>query len=309
MSSWILIACAMLASDEPTRWSVVCAGDTQQVWQWMVDEPEAWLGRGATLKLEAGHAFQSQDLEGWSELLLAYEPQRVLVTQLTHAAEGGAVAKWSLIYRLEPLSPTRTQVSIQLTGAADEDKSLGEAMEARVKRLQGKFVDRTEEKADRVLELLQQLVGKTWIAEQADQEQPLLVREQWEHAPDQTSLLAKSWLGSNQGLYFRSATQVWKEPSSTGDGAVRFQNLDASGAVARGAILHAGKNRLQWEWHSMDPIGFPRLYRVDMRWKGSDEYQFRALQRMDSGEWVERIDLTFRRVDQVPAKFLKRAQQ
>ncbi|MFG0275628.1 MAG: SRPBCC domain-containing protein [Phycisphaerales bacterium] len=248
--------------------------------------------------------------------ILAYAPERMLAMRNTQAPAnfplGPALQKTWSVTTLEPLGPDATRVSITGYGWGDDPASqqaytyFKQGNQIVLDTMKAALEGDTDAEAlapNEVMERIGMLAGGEWIAEK-----PMpgggtfRVRGVTRFAPDGASLVSRGWLGTDEGMWEHATTQVWLDPVL---GTVRFQNIDESGAVARGEIVGLDTDHLRWDWNLERPDGSATRYRVEMLITGPDAYTFELFAPTDDGGWQMVQTTDNRRVDTAPAAFLK----
>jgi hypothetical protein len=218
------------------------------------------------------------------------------------------------------MAPDRTKLTITMLGYGDDEESI--AMREKfnagnqwtLEKLQAKFAGNDTAQADdgpraihdRILKLLGALVGGEWIVENTRPNGSIFrARSVYEFGPDHQSLIARGWLGGDEGMLFHGATQIWREPAGA-DGAqesIRFQSIDENGSIARGNIEMHGDDALLWHWDSTALDGKVTRYKVRMVFDAADAYHF-TVSRLDENDLEQAlVDVRFRRVEKAPEAF------
>jgi uncharacterized protein YndB with AHSA1/START domain len=323
---------------EPLVHEAVVDASVYEVWEafttkagmesWMVPHAEIDLRVGGKMLTNYHADGEIGDPNTIENTILSFEPSRMLSIKATKPPadfpyKDAIKDMWSVMY-FEEVGPKRTQVRTVGMGYGDDENSqkLRAFFEAgnawTLQQLKKKFAADSdagpaetggaasrspsrERDGEPVLRLVRRLIGGEWIheSEQADGG-VFRVRNVLADGPDGRSVVGRSWLGNADGMFYHGHTQVWREP---GGGAVRFQNINERGAVARGAIRLAGDDALRWDWNQIDPSGKETVYRVDMEFTGADAYRMRLHMRTGENEWRQMNEVDFRRVQEAPQRF------
>ncbi|MFG0253357.1 MAG: SRPBCC domain-containing protein [Phycisphaerales bacterium JB038] len=309
------------AGGRTLSWETTVNAPIDQVWDLFTTEAgvESWMVPDATLDFRVGGSYITA-YQGEATLdnpacivhrILSYEPQRMISLRVERAPEGfphGEVVRqaWG-VTTFEAVGPDRTHIRLASVGWGE-----GEAWEAAeqffaqgnrwtLERLQEIVGEDEAATAASPLSTMTWLVGGEWVHES---EQPgggvFRVRNVVEHGPDGQSLIARGWLGSEQGMFHHGDTQVWREPVT---GEVRFQNINESGVIARGTIALDEAGGLIWDWNAAEGDGAQTRYHVRMKPEGEDVYRFVLSLRLDSGALEELVNITYDRVAKAPERF------
>jgi uncharacterized protein YndB with AHSA1/START domain len=288
----------------------VVAGPVEKVWaafttaeglkSWMAPHAEFDLRIGGTMRTNYNKEGTLGDAGTIENAILAYEPMRMLTIKVTRAPESfpfkQAVEKmWTVMY-FEPLAPDRTRVRVVGMGFTEDEESQkmrkhfewGNAWTLR--KLQQAFGTPATQPADETLTVARRLLGGEWTHEsQRPDGKMFRVRNVYTDGPDGKSLIAESWMDRGAGAYCHGRTQVYREP---GTGRIMFQNINETGAVARGEMRAVGPDKLEWDWNAQALDGTPEQYRVEMTFAGGDEVRFK-LSLLENGGWKQMVDLPF----------------
>jgi hypothetical protein len=113
-----------------------------------------------------------------------------------------------------------------------------------------------------------------------------------------------------------AAIQVWREPppvkaspkersAGINSGAIRFQNINEAGQLARGRIELAAPDSLLWHWDATARDGALTRYKVRMSFDQPGTYRFTVALLKEPNAEQPLVDVRFKRVDQAPEAFLK----
>lgn len=312
---WLIVmalAAGAAAQTTPLVSEGVVAGPVEKVWaafttaeglkSWMVAHAEFDLRIGGKMRTNYSKEGTLGDAGTIENTILAYEPLRMLSIKVSKPPEDfpfkQAVEKmWTVVY-FEPLAPDRTRVRTVCMGFTDDEESQkmrkhfewGNAWT--IKKLQQAFGTPTTQPAEETLVLARRLIGGEWKHEsQRPDGQKFSVRNIYRDGPDGKSLIAESWMDRGAGEFCHGRTQIWREP---GTGRVMFQNINESGAVARGELRSVGPDQLEWDWNVTALDGTAEKYRVQMTLTGKDESKFK-LSVLEDEKWKQLVDLAFER--------------
>lgn len=281
---------------------------------WMVAKAEVDWRVGGTIRTHYDPEAEIGDEGTIVHHILSYEPLRMYSSRFT-APENTPIAKvaeatWGVV-RFEPLTPDRTRVRFTSLGWG-EGEEWDKAWEFFLRgnrwtlhqllvMYPGSRMVPAEPKGRQVLELLGPMAGGEWIHEGTDPNGNLfLARNRIETGPDGSSLFSKGWLGGEDGMFLHGHSQIWLEPVS---GAVRFQNLNERGDLARGEIELQDERTLVWHWNLRQSDGGGRYLRILMRLDGKDAYTMTMQEPDPEGGFRSLMEADFRRVDRLPRKF------
>jgi uncharacterized protein YndB with AHSA1/START domain len=308
-------------------WEVTVDAPVERVWELFTTEPgiEAWMVPDATVDFRMGGSIITA-YEGEATLdnpkcivqrVLSFEPMRMISMQVERAPEGFPFADvvtqaWG-VTTFREVAPGRTHIHMASVGwqegeaweQAEEFFQTGNAwtlqqLEQLLAREQQRQGDEPATSLD-ALDTMQWLVGGEWIHESKTPEGGLFrVRNIIEQGPDGESLTGRGWLGDADGMWLHSETQVWREPVT---GAVRFQNINENGAVARGEITANDERTVVWDWNMTERDGRAARFHVLMRRTGEDAYRFILNRYLPDGERREMVNIVYERVAEAPAAF------
>lgn len=330
LSNWVMFAGTLVGSpiawaeDAPTetlRWEVVVDAPVELVWDaWTTKEGiESWLVPHAEVDLRVGGAIRTNynrdgkigDDGTIVTHIMALEPRRALITRFTAppTAPQAKIAEntWGVM-QLESITPSRTRVVLtsygwKRGGEWDTARAFfekGNAWTLEQLRLKLSTADGATQDA-RAMALLQSMAGGEWIHEKVnDTGTAFRVRNVMRLAPDGRSIVADGWLGGADGMFYHGATQIWREP---GDGTVRFQSINETGAMARGSIALDGTDTLIWDWRQTSTDGKVKPYEVRMKVRSANEYQFALYETDSTGGKRQLVMADFQRVDSAPTRF------
>lgn len=303
------------------------------------DSIKSWMAPHADIDLRVGGKLRTNynpdgvlgDSGTIENTILSFEPLRMLSIKATKPPadfpfKGSLDAMWSVIY-FETAGPQLTRLRIVGMGYDEsaESQKLRDFFERgnalTLKKLQEKFAAKSDHNAestpaerdnDSVLAHLAKFVGGEWIS---DNKRPdggvFRVRNQMTFGPDGKSLVTRGWLGNADGMFEHSAAQIWRDRNPDGSAAVRFQNIDEGGSIARGEIRMHDPRTSEWSWTSTSLSGNTTRYRVTMCLETDDSYQLKifALPSPESSSADaaprEMVSAKFQRVAAAPAEFLK----
>jgi uncharacterized protein YndB with AHSA1/START domain len=247
--------------------------------------------------------------------IISFEPLRMISLKTEAPANAPASIKlicrtgWDVM-RFEPLSPTRTRVTVTMMGYGEgpeydqayaffrkgNDSVMNHLMEAY--RPSGE-----EERSGRAYRRIGSMAGGEWVHEKLREGgKAFRARTVVTPGPGGKSFVARGWLGDETGMFEHAADQVWMDPDSK---QVRFLNLDQEGTVATGSITAPGEETLVWEWNQVAAGGAKSAYRLTMTFAGADEYRMVLERPEPDGGARKVVDAVFRRVQEAPEPFRK----
>jgi uncharacterized protein YndB with AHSA1/START domain len=296
----------------------VIAAPVEKVWAAYTtsDGLQSWMAPHAEIDVRIGGKMRTNynkdgvlgDAGTIENTILAYEPLRMLSIKVAHAPEKfpfkhAIENMWTVLY-FEPLAPDRTRLRCVSMGFTDDDESRqmraffdrGNAYTLR--KLQEFFGMPTTRPAADALNLARRVLGGEWRHEsQRDDGGILRAKQIFTDGPDGKSIIGEGWLDTGKGPFCHSRLQVYREP---GTGRLVFQNINESGAIARGELRAIGPDKLEWDWNAQELDGATANYRVHMTFTGSDRCRF-ALSRLENAEWKQLFELPFHREAPAPA--------
>jgi uncharacterized protein YndB with AHSA1/START domain len=318
----------------------IISAPVDQVWTAFTTKQalESWMVAHAEIDLRVGGLMRTHyDPEGTlgdpqtiENTILSFHPQRMISIKATKPPASfqwkDAIEKmWSVIY-LEPVGPGRTRVTCcgfgydQSEASQEMRKHFDAGNNWTLDRLEEYFATKVQNPAsDRnagavgekhdgdALTLLAKSVGGEWIHESTDENGSVFrVRNVVAYAPDGKSLVARSWLGREDGMFAHGTTQIWREP---GTNEIRFQNVNEAGAIGRGRLDRVGERTLVWDWNAYHPDGSVRRFWIDMIFPDDDHYRMVMRYLRGDGTEHEIMNALYKRVDQSPERFLPKSKK
>ncbi|MCL4741707.1 MAG: SRPBCC domain-containing protein [Phycisphaerales bacterium] len=253
------------------------------------------------------------DDPGWiTHHILAFEPRRMYAgrfdappnTPMVKIAE----QVWS-VTTFEPVGESRTRVRLAMCGwgegpewqAAEEFFERGNQWT--FDRLRARFPAPERAPAARVMEELHRFAEGEWILENRRADGGVFrVRNLMTKGPGGQGLVARGWLGDENGMFEHAAMLVHVEP---GTDEVRFEGIYENAAVARGTVTLDAAGALVWEWTHLDPSGAATPFHITMRFLDDDRYTQTMRRRLPDGTWATFMEGEFRRVGTAPEEFLR----
>jgi uncharacterized protein YndB with AHSA1/START domain len=290
--------------------------DADEISTWMVPKADIDLRIGGLLRTTYNPEADLDGPEAIHHRILAYEPQRMLAMRVVKCPDDFEFAAlveqcWQVSY-FAPAGPQRTTIRAVGLGYGEGEK--WDQMRAffdqgntwTYEQLREKFAaKRGNEQTDtpqQVMQLLSRLVGGNWIHESTRPDGGVFrVRNVLQHGPDGTSIVGKSWLGNEQGMFEHGSTQVYLDPLSQ---QVRFINIDEHSNIAEGPITLVDENTVEWDWRNR---GADSAYSVLMTFTGKDNYEFTLRQRMADGSMNRLVHVVYDRFAETPERFLAEA--
>jgi len=258
------------------------------------DGLSTWLGQVDSVDLRFGGAFQIGSGDNATfERIIAYDPQRVLMTRLdvppALEATMGPVERTWIVTRIEAGADGRTQITRSMLGwgsgpewkparmffeatLAQQVRDLGRALGQRTVT---ESTDSSEPVRGQAVigEMLRSWTG-TWEADVVDPDGvPTVVRNTIKPGPGGHGLTITGSFLTRRASRLHASTLVWLNP---GGDAARFLCLEESGDLAQGEITLVG-DALAWQWRTTDPEGREASFRVRMTPEGPNAYQLRML--------------------------------
>lgn len=294
---------------------------------WAVAKAEIDLRIGGDMRTSYNPQSTLDDEHTIINRIISYEPQRMLSIKNVQASRNFKNAElfadtWSVIY-FNPLEDGRTHIRIIGIGYGEgpEWDDLYAKFKAgnqwTLDKLKEKFAgDQSTERDDAadVMDILRSIVGGDWIYEDKKPDGSVFrARSRMEFGPEERSIHGKAWLGDANGMSLHGNIQIWREPAREQGGtvgAVRFQNINESGSVARGEIHWLAPNQLEWDWNATDLDGTVTRFHITTTLLDADHYQFRLTLANEHGDpGQELVNIVYTRVQDVPAAFMKMTNQ
>lgn len=300
--------------------TVVLAAPIDDVWQTLTT-PDGWKqGFGvahAEIDLRIGGTIRTHydpngalgDPNTIVHTILAYEPGRMIASKCTavpasapdalrHISERG----WSVI-RLEPLTPSRTRLTI--TGMGYDDSELGRQAydffkagnDFSLKKLQAHFADPADDKAAADAEaLMHRLIGE-WAFRNTRPDGSVF-RGDSHITPifDGKVIHARGSLGDDKALHPHAFFMAARDPRS---GAYKVWNFSEKGNYTEGEARAEGADKLVVDWHTWSAADGTFIpYHVEYTFTGPDAYHFEVhAPNKDTGELQRLVAVDFKRVE------------
>lgn len=289
--------------------------DAKEIETWMVPKADIDLRVGGLLRTAYDARAELDGPQAIHHQILAYEPQRMLALKVVQCPDGFEFAEqveqtWEVLY-FEPVSADRTHIRAVGLGYGEGEQwermrtffDQGNAWTyAQLQKKFDKDAGRGGEPSNdplAALELLGRLVGGEWIHEgEGPDGGTFRVRNVVQSGPDGSSVIARGWIGSTQGMHEHAATLAYFDPVAK---RIRFVNVNERGDVAEGTITSVNETTLHWDWHVRGQPG--ALYDVRMEFTGDDAYTFTLSEVSPDGSKQQLVEAGFDRVEQAPAGF------
>lgn len=251
-----------------------------------------WLGEVESADIRFGGSIRIGAGENPTyERIIAYDPQRVLITRLdvppTLEPTMGPVEETWIVTRIEPAPEGRTRVTRSMLGwgsgpewrparlffetaLAQQVRDLGRALGHRPV---AEAVDTSEPiRGPAVIERMLDSWTGTWEADVVDPDGvPTVVRNTIKPGPGGHGLTITGSFLTRRDSRLHASTLIWLNP---GGDAARFLCLEESGDLAQGEITLVD-DALAWNWRSTDPAGREESFRVVMTPDGPNAYVLR----------------------------------
>ncbi len=250
---------------------------------WLGDVGEVDLRLGGFIRIGSG-------ADATYERIIAYDPGRVLVTQLDVPERleetMGLVEETWTVTRIEPVDGGRTRITRTMLGWGSGPKwtpgklFFEAALKAQVRDL-GRMLGQRRVAADdagdgqvsrgqAVVDAMRDSFVGVWEAKVLDPDGvPTTIRNEIRLGPGGHGLVISGWFVGYGQARLHASTLVWVD---VGSGTTQFRSLDDQGGAATGEITLDGEG-LVWDWRSVAADGSEERYRVVMTSEGRRWYR------------------------------------
>ncbi len=276
-----------------------------------------WLGDVSDVDLRLGGLITIGEGDAPTyERILAFDPGRVLVTQLDIPSNlettMGSVEDTWIVTRIEPLPEGKTRVTRTMLGwgsgpewrtprlffetrLRQQVRDLGRALIRRSADLSSGEPATSVIRGEKVLSFMTDSLVGVWEAEVVDPEGvPTTIRNDIRVGPGNNGLVISGWFNARDELRLHASTLIWLDHTNE---QTRFQSLDETGSVAQGEIT-LDNDAVVWDWRSQAPDGTATVYRMVMTLERRWEYTLQIFE-IDGAD-IPILEALFTRARRLP---------